>query len=380
VGRAGEVASALHQPALVQADGDGAVQRPAIHEKTWRIDAVPWSESNTEAFAGLHNEGKRIIVVFDEASAIPDIIWETTEGALTDANTEILWFAFGNPTRNTGRFKECFGRLRHRWKTRQIDSRTVAITNKDQIAQWVADYGEDSDFVRVRVRGVFPRAGSMQFIDGERVEAAQTRQVDVPPGEPLVIGVDVARFGDDQSVIAFRRGRDARSIPWITLRGLDTMQVAAKVAEAAQVRRAQTIFVDEGGLGAGVVDRLKQLGIRCIGVNFGSSPSGFNLGEGVKVRNKRAEMWAGAREWLRNGAIPADQELAADLTGVEYGFDADNAIQLERKEHMKRRGLASPDKGDALALTFAFPVSGDYDNGREDREHDDDSRSSHTGY
>lgn len=348
------------------------------HAKTWRIDAVPWSESNTEAFAGLHNEGRRIIVVFDEASAIPDIIWETTEGALTDANTEILWFAFGNPTRNTGRFKECFGRFRHRWATQQIDSRNVAITNKEQIAQWVADYGEDSDFVRVRVRGVFPRAGSMQFIDGERVEKAQTREVVTQPSDPLVIGVDVARFGDDQTVICFRRGRDARALPWVTMRGADTMQVAGRVADLARIHRPDAIFVDEGGLGAGVVDRLRQLNVRMVGINFGSSPTGIALDEGVKVKNKRAEMWALMRDWLRGGAIPADHELAADLTGVEYGFDADNAIQLEKKEHMKKRGLASPDMGDALALTFAYPV-----NPLEDHDDDwsaNDDRSAHTGY
>lgn len=327
------------------------------HEKTWRIDAVPWSENNTEAFAGLHNEGKRIIVVFDEASAIPDIIWETTEGALTDANTEILWFAFGNPTRNTGRFRECFGRFRHRWITRQVDSRNVQITNKEQIGQWVEDYGEDSDFVRVRVRGVFPRAGSMQFIDADRVDAAQKRAAENLPSDALVIGVDVARFGDDQTVIAFRKGRDARVLPWITLRGADTMQVAARVAEAVKDHSPGGVFVDETGVGAGVVDRLKQLNVKCVGVNFGASPDGYNLGEDVKVRNKRAEMWATAKEWLKHGAIPDDHELAADLTGVEYGYDADNAIQLEKKEHMKKRGLASPDKGDALALTFAYPVA-----------------------
>lgn len=349
------------------------------HEKTWRIDAVPWSENNTEAFAGLHNEGRRIIVVFDEASAIPDVIWETTEGALTDANTEILWFAFGNPTRNTGRFKECFGRFRHRWSTQQVDSRSVDITNKEQIAQWVADYGEDSDFVRVRVRGVFPRAGSTQFIAGDVADHARGRDASFIPSDPLVIGVDVARFGDDQTVIAFRRGRDARSIPWITLRGQDTMQVAAQVAEAVRAYNPAAVFVDEGGLGAGVVDRLKQLRVKVIGINFGSKPDRFVIDDDVKVRNKRAEMWALMRSWLTGGAIPDDHELVADLTGVEYGYDENQAIQLEKKEHMKKRGLASPDKGDALALTFAYPV------GREFLDYDDDdgyadSRSDITGY
>jgi hypothetical protein len=103
------------------------------HEKTWRVDLIAWSEHNTEAFAGLHNEGKRIVLLFDEASAIADQVWEVAEGALTDANTEIIWAAFGNPTRNTGRFRECFRKFRHRWNTRHVDSRTVDGTNKQQL-------------------------------------------------------------------------------------------------------------------------------------------------------------------------------------------------------------------------------------------------------
>ena len=143
--------------------------REEEHKRMWRTDWIPWSENNTEAFAGLHNKGKRIVLIFDEASAIADDIWKVAEGALTDEETEIIWLAFGNPTQNTGRFRECFGKLQHRWKTFQIDSRTVEGTNKAQIEKWIADYGEDSDFVRVRVRGEFPRAGSNQFIPGDIV-------------------------------------------------------------------------------------------------------------------------------------------------------------------------------------------------------------------
>ena len=109
------------------------------HSQTWRLDLVPWSETNAEAFAGLHNQGKRTIVVFDEASAIPDVIWDTTEGALTDKETELLWLVFGNPTRNTGRFRECFARFAHRWRGRQVDSRSVGLTNKAQLQRWVDD-------------------------------------------------------------------------------------------------------------------------------------------------------------------------------------------------------------------------------------------------
>ncbi|MGA7328447.1 MAG: terminase [Rhodomicrobium sp.] len=333
------------------------------HEKTWRIDAVAWSERNTEAFAGLHNQGKRILVVFDEASAIPDVIWETTEGALTDEDTEILWLVCGNPTRNTGRFRECFGRFRHRWDQIQVDSRTARLTNKEQIAQWIKDYGEDSDFVRVRVRGVFPRAGSMQFIAGDLVEEAMSkeRDVDVTRYDPLVFGVDVARFGDDASVIAIRRGRDARMHEWLKFRGIDTMELSARIMDEARRLRPDAIFVDGGGVGGGVVDRLRSLNMNVIEVQFGGKPVRGSIAQdgAVVAANRRAEMWLHMRQWLEGGAIPDCPELSADLTGVEYGDtikDGRDAIILERKEDMKRRGLASPDNGDALALTFAMPV------------------------
>lgn len=326
--------------------------------QTWRLDLVPWSENNAEAFAGLHNQGRRTIVVFDEASAIPDAIWDTTEGALTDRDTELLWLVFGNPTRNTGRFRECFARFAHRWRGRQVDSRTVGLTNKAQLQRWVDDYGEDSDFVRVRVRGVFPRAGSMQFIDGETVDEALRREICEDADEALIIGVDVARFGDDRSVIYPRRGRDARSRPPLVLRGVDTMTLSGKITEMAAQYRADAIFVDEGGVGGGVVDRLRQLGVpHVIGINFAGRPDGWAPeGTGPLYANKRAEIWGRMKDWLKAGTIVDDPTLAQDLIGVEYGYDARNAIQLERKDDMKKRGLASPDLGDALALTFAQPV------------------------
>ncbi|MDP1752560.1 MAG: terminase [Reyranella sp.] len=332
-----------------------------VPEGAGRIDLVPWAAHNAEAFAGLHNKGSRILVVFDEASAIADAIWETAEGAMTDADTEIIWIAFGNPTRTSGRFFECFNRFRENWHTRQVDSREVSLTDKQQLARWVADYGEDSDFVRVRVRGQFPRAGTMQFIDGERVQQAMTRILDpaTDTSLPLVMGVDVARFGDDRSVIVLRRGRDARSFAIEKHRGMDLMTLAGRVAEIAFAHGPAAIFVDETGLGAGVVDRLRQLGVQHVqGVNFGASAARWD-GDGAKslYANKRAEMWGNLKDWLKaGGALPDDPELRADLTGVEYGYTGTGEIQLEKKEDMKKRGLASPDIGDALALTFAHPV------------------------
>lgn len=335
------------------------------HERNWRIDAIPWSERNPEAFAGLHNAGKRLILIKDEASAVPDLIWEVEEGAMTDADTEMINLAYGNPTRNTGRFKEAIdGRFRHLWHHRQIDSRTVKRTNKRTLDEWIQAYGEDSDFVRVRVKGQFPRAGVMQFIAGDIVDHAMHREGLVSPGEPIIFGVDVARYGDDKSVCAVRRGRDARSIPWLEWGGpdiqRDLMRVAGDIIEHSRKYHADAIFVDKGAMGAGLIDRLNQLGAKNVmPVDFGGRGGKVMVGEGLTVEavNKRTLMWASMREWLNGGCIPPDQELRADLIGVEYSFGADQvAYQLERKVDMKKRGLASPDKGDALACTFSAPV------------------------
>ncbi|MBV8186143.1 MAG: terminase [Alphaproteobacteria bacterium] len=332
-------------------------------ERTWRVDAVTWSENNTEAIAGLHNKGKRAFAIFDEASAIPDPVWETIEGALTDAGTELFWTVFGNPTRSSGRFRECFagGRFAHRWSPRQIDSRAVAMTNKSQIATWVKDYGEDSDFVRVRVRGAFPRAGSMQFIDSARIQEAVDRPLEKDPTAPLVMGVDIARHGDDQTVIRFRRGLDARSIPAIKFRIPDLMLVASRIMEQVNSHNPDAVFVDATGIGWGVCDRLSQLGCqRAVGIDFGGGPTRTRAASGdaaAKYANKRAEMWGFMKDWLKSGCVPDDAELVADLGNVEYGYNGADALLLERKDDMRRRGLASPDDGDALALTFAHPVA-----------------------
>jgi hypothetical protein len=322
------------------------------HEKTWRVDAIAWSLTNTEAFAGLHNEGKRVLLIFDEASAIPDEIWEVSEGALTDADTEILWLAFGNPTRNTGRFKECFGKRRHRWAHRQIDSRTVEGTNKAQLEKWVEDYGEDSDFVRIRVRGIFPRAGVSQLIGTDLVEDAQKRKADgIDPGAPFILGCDIARFGDDQNVVRGRQGRTTRGMRPEKWRGMDTVYTANRIATIIDRTNPDAVFIDGGGIGGAVVDILKSRNYRVIEVNFGGKAKNEQ-----DFYNKAAEMYQAIKDWLPTAQLDDDSELADDLTAREYGFDKDGRLQLEKKEDMKKRGLPSPDDGDALALTFAEPV------------------------
>ena len=322
-------------------------------ERTWRIDMVPWSEANTEAFAGLHNKGKRVLLVYDEASAIPDMIWEVSEGALTDEGTELIWAVFGNPTRNTGRFKECFGRFRHRWQTKQIDSRTARMTNNAQIEEWISDYGEDSDFVRVRVKGQFPKAGSRQLISNHSVaEARRNNLEDVGAwiDMPVVIGADPARFGEDKGVIVCRQGRKVHEIK--RYRTMDTMEFSSRIAELKRKHGASVVLVDGVGVGGGVVDRLRALGHLVMEVQAGGEAE-----DKVRFFNKRAEMWWRLKEWLEAGAdIPNEDELETDLCGLEYGYTNKEQIQLEKKEAMKKRGLASPDDGDALALTFAEHV------------------------
>lgn len=349
----------LREMFAVEATSIHATQ--AGHDRTWRIDAIPWSERNVEAFAGLHNAGKRVVLLFDEASGIPDAIWDTASGATSDACTEVLWLVYGNPTKTTGRFKDVIvGRFRSQWSHRMIDSREVKRTNKAQIDKLIAAYGEDSDFVRVRVRGQFPRACSTQFIGADLVQGARKREVAHLLSQPVIFGVDCARYGDDHSTLAIRRGRDARSIEWKRWYDQDAMTLAGDIALEAKRWCAQAIFVDAGNIGAAVIDRLRQLGVQNVfEVWFGGKGREASWAGDYKVKtaNKRAEIWCSMRAWLASGAIPDSDELEADLTGPEYGYAADQvSIQLEKKSTMKARGLPSPDDADALALTFAEPV------------------------
>jgi hypothetical protein len=332
--------------------------------REWRIDIVPWSKNNPEAFAGLHNKSKRILVVFDEASTIEDIIWETTEGALTDSDTEIIWVVFGNPTKNTGRFRECFdtGRFAHRWKQHRVDSRTVKITNKAEIANWIKDYGVASDFIKVRVLGEFPANDASSFISYDAALAATAREYEDQRGLPIILGVDVARFGDDCTVIYPRQGRDARSRLPLVLRGLSTVEVAQHVLSEYFRLGASVVMVDGGGVGGGVVDQLRLTQIPVIDVQFGAKPSGSPvLTPGILYANKRAEIWGELREFINTvGCIPdrvkgLDRTFPAELSAPQYTLDAKQGIQLESKAMMKSRGQASPDLSDALACTFAMP-------------------------
>jgi hypothetical protein len=331
--------------------GDIVSEQLKVDTQYYYVDAQSWSEENPDAFAGAHSQ-IGMCVQFDEASGIPDPIWQVTEGFFTDLAPLRLWLAISNPRRNTGRFFECFHKDRVFWQTRYVDSRTVEGVDGG-VYQRIADkYGEDHDVTRVEVKGEFPRTGSNQFIGRDVVAKAVARELTEDNGAALLMGVDVARFGDDESVIRWRRGRDGRTIPPYKYKGLNTMELANECVGLIERYNPDAVFVDGGGVGGGVVDRLKQLGYRVIEVQ-----SGEKAYDDEKYLNKRAEMWGEMREWLSLAHLDNDDGLIDDLTGPEYSVTLKGQIKLETKDAMKRRGLSSPDDGDALALTFAEKVA-----------------------
>lgn len=327
--------------------------RDPTHGEQWRQDFIPWSEHNTEAFAGLHNEGKIIVLEFDEASKIHDKVWEVAAGALTDENTVIIWIVYGNPTRNSGRFRECFRKFKHRWIGRQIDSRTVPGTNKQFLQSLVDDHGEDSDIVKVRVRGQFPAQSAMQFISSTDADAAQKVHLRKEQYHfaPVIIGVDPAWTGDDSLEIMLRQGLYSKSLATMP-RNDNDVQVANLIARLEDEYQADAVFVD-AGYGTGIVSAGQVMGRSWRLIWF----AGKAVDPGYL--NQRAYMWGQGKRWLKaGGAIdPADQGLYDDLIGPETVSRLDGKIQLESKEDMKERGLPSPNKGDALILTFAEPVA-----------------------
>lgn len=331
------------------------------YRESWFCAPQSCREENSESFAGQHAADSTSFYINDEDSAVPDKIHEVEEGGLTDG--EPMQFLFGNATRTAGSFHQaCFGTLRNRYIVNVVDSRESRFTNKTQIEEWKQDYGEDSDFFRVRVRGLPPAASDLQFIDSAIVSAAQTRPAVALPDDPLVCGLDLARGGADECVFRFRRGADARSIPAIRVPGEQARDSMKLVALAADLltrdfggRRIHTLFVDAtgGSIGGPIADRLRQLGhLHVVDVQFGGeSPD-------PKIANMRAFMWSKMRDALRAGlAIDSFTGLEMDLTGPGYFHDKQDRLLLESKEQMKKRGLDSPDDGDALALTFAAAVS-----------------------
>jgi hypothetical protein len=315
----------------------------------WGAEGRLWSEENPDAYAGLHNSDG-VLLVFDEASGIPDAIWDVAQGFFTENTPHRFWMAFSNPRRNTGYFYECFNAKRDFWRTHNIDSRTVEDTDKAVYEQIIAEYGEDSPQAKIEVYGEFPSQGEDQFISPHLVNEAARRPRYKDDTAAIVVGVDPARSGADSTVIAVRQGRDLIAIK--RYKGDDTMTVVGHVIEAIEDYKPALVVLDEGGLGYGILDRLTEQRYKVRGVNFG-----WKSKNPVMWGNKRAELWGATRDWLRSASILDDRQLKSDLTGPKTKPDSSGTVFLESKKDMKARGLASPDAADALACTFAFPVA-----------------------
>lgn len=316
------------------------------------IKGFLWSDDGESSFAGVHNP-RGTMVLFDEASGIPDHIWKVSKGFFAMISLYRFWCVFSNPRSNTGSFFETFHKNREFWNTRVIDSRTVEGLDKKLFASIIAENGLDSDETRIEVLGEFPRQGDFQFISRSIVTDAVDRKLDrMDDHAALVMGVDVARYGDDTTCIRFRQGRDARSFPPIILKRFSNMQVANQVADLITKHNPAAVFVDAGA-GAGVIDRLREMGYTILEVNFGSKS------EDSRYADHRTELWARMRDWFPGGMIPNERKLIDDCCGPMYEITGrSDRLKLESKEKMKKRGLASPDNADALAITFHAKVPG----------------------
>lgn len=332
-----------------------------IEIKSDRVEFRPWRSTafartirreQTEALQGFH--AKHLMFIADEASGIDDAVFEVAEGALSTPGALIVMA--GNPTRGSGYFHRAFTRDRKRWWTRRVTCQESALVARNYIAGMKASYGADSNVYRVRVLGEFPRADDDGVVPLELVESAVLRDVE-PVGTRPLWGVDVARYGDDATALAKRAGNVVPE-PVKTWRNKDTMQVVGLIkAEwdgAPADERPAEILVDAIGIGAGVADRLCELGLPARGINVAEAPAARN-----RYLRLRDELWFQARDWLaaRDCRLAADEALAGELTGPRYTVESTGRLRVESKDEMKRRGLNSPDRADAFCLTFAGNAS-----------------------
>lgn len=336
---------------------------PAIQELLdVKQERIELKASNTEAFIsartsraeqpealqGVHSDN--VMLVADEASGVPEQVFEAAAGSMSGHNAVTI--LFGNPVRSSGFFFDTHNRLKDEWWTRRVSCVDSKRVSEDYVNEMKSRYGEDSNAFRIRVLGEFPRSDDDTIIPMELLETAKHRDVVAYEDAPIIWGLDVARFGSDSSVLCKRQSNVISTTErW---RNLDLMQltgaVVAQYEACGHKDKPSEILVDSIGLGAGVVDRLRELGLPARGINVSESPA-----MGQTYINLRAELWHKAKAWLekRDCKIPNDEDLIAELATVRYSFNSSGKIKVESKDDIRRRGLKSPDKADAFVLTFA---------------------------
>jgi hypothetical protein len=308
------------------------------------ITARTSSAERPEALAGVHSE--HVLLICDEASAIPEAVFESAAGSMSGHSaTTIL---IGNPTRNTGLFFRTHHQLKGDWKTMHVSCIDIPLVSSDFVEQIKSTYGENSNAFRVRVLGEFALRDDDSLIAADLVDSAMSRDVALDTQADLIFGCDIARYGSDRSVICKRRGNVV--IEMRHWSGEDLMGTVGRIVHEANMDKPAEICVDSIGLGGGVADRLRELGFNVRDVNVSESnalnQSAYRL---------RDELWIAAKDWLETRAVklPKDDDLRAELIAPTYAFASNGKIKVESKSELKKRGMRSPDLADALCLTFA---------------------------
>jgi len=299
-----------------------------------------------EALSGIHADN--VLYVIEEASGVDDAIFEVVEGSLTKKGN--LCIMAGNPIRRTGYFFDSFHGDREMWDPHHFSSVDSELVDAEYPARMAKKYGRDSNIYKVRVLGEFATFDADQVIDLEWLEMAAQREVE-PLDVAEIWGLDVARFGNDESALAKRKGNVLREIKTMSKR--DLMYLVGWVMnewnETDPYERPEKVMVDIIGLGAGVGDRLRELGLPVVDVNVAMSP--MNRSEYVLLRD---ELWFQYRDWLKDDepSIPDEPKLIGQSSGIKYTFRSTGQKKVEGKDDMKKRGLESPDCADAVCLTF----------------------------
>jgi hypothetical protein len=302
-----------------------------------------------EALAGVHSE--HVMLVVDEASGVPEQVFEAAAGSMSGHSATTIMLS--NPTRSSGTFFESQTRLSDSWWTRRWSCVDSPLVSDEFVQEMRERYGEESNAYRIRVLGEFPLADDDTIIPYHLVENATHRDVQIDEESTSVVwGLDVARFGTDKTALCKRQGPVVSEI--MAWQGLDLMQTVGRVVAEYEAlppsRQPKQILVDSIGVGSGVVDRLRELGLPVRGVNVAESPS-----MGDTYLNLRSELWFKTKGWLedRSCKLPKNDKLVAELSSIRYSFTSSGKMKAESKDEMRKRGLASPDLADALCLTMA---------------------------
>jgi len=313
------------------------------------ISARTSSSERPEALAGVHSE--HVLLVVDEASAVPEAVFEAAAGSMSGHSATTILIS--NPTRNSGLFFKTHHQLASDWYRMHVSCLNNPLVNSDFVDQIRATYGDGSNAFRIRVLGEFALADDDTLIPAELVDAAVTRDLTISGDEPMIYGVDVARFGTDRTALCKRRGNVVVEIK--SWGGLDLMQTVGAVINEAKLDGPEEICVDTIGLGSGVADRLREQGYNVRDVNVAES-SAMN----PNANKLRDELWMAVKDWLGTRAVklPREEALRQELVAPRYSFTSSGKLVVESKDSLRKRGMRSPDLADALCLTFASTAAG----------------------